>query len=103
AAHASGTSTSAETNAPDGTNARSETNAQGYAERVRGNDHLLMSAEHLALLMKRATAGDPAFLALKKNADAYMGDPKNDRTGPENLAVMHLVTGERKYCDAALA
>jgi hypothetical protein len=74
-----------------------------YAANVRDDDHLLLSAERLAEAKRRADAGDKAWKALKENVDAHMGTPSGDRTGPENIATVYLVTGDARYCTAGLA
>lgn len=75
----------------------------GYTAPSEGDGHLLLSAERLAAAKRRAAAGDAAWKALEENVDAYMGQPASDRTGPENIATVYLVTGEPRYCKAGLA
>lgn len=68
-----------------------------------GEGYLLVSKARLAALKKRAAGGDAAWKALKANVDAHGRTPDSDRTGAENVAVVHLVTGEPRYCASAFA
>jgi hypothetical protein len=60
---------------------------------------LMIPAERLPAIRVAATSGAPAWRALKSNVDAnYERDGFGD-TGVMNVAVVYLVTGERKYCE----
>jgi hypothetical protein len=46
-----------------------------------------------------ASAGAPAWRKLKANVDANVDRPELGESSPLNMAVAHLLTGDRRYCD----
>lgn len=65
--------------------------------------YLLVPEKLLAKVKADAAAETPAFKALKSNADRYSTDINFDASGPENQALMYLLTNDGRYASSSFA
>ena len=64
---------------------------------------LMIPAGRLAAMRAAAAANTPEWRALKANVDSILGQHDLGDSSAMNLAVVHLVTGDRRYCDRLAA
>lgn len=69
---------------------------------VAPSGYLLIPEARMAELRAAVDAGSPRWQALKANVDEEMGELNGYNCGPENVALVYLLTGEEKYARSAL-
>ena len=74
----------------------------GQAQETTGS-FLMIPRERLQAIRTAAASGSSAWTALKANVDASLKRPGLGDTSAMNVAVVHLVTGKRRYCDRLAA
>lgn len=67
----------------------------------KSSGYLLITESRLAKLREEAAANTPAFAKMKANAERYLTDLNGAKSGPENQALMYLLTGDAKYASSA--
>ncbi len=63
--------------------------------------YLLITKQRWAELPAEVAAGQTPWTTLKDNVDAEMDSFDQYRCGPENIALVYLLTGQQSYADAA--
>lgn len=69
----------------------------------KSSGYLLITENRLAKLREEAAAGAARFQKLKANADQYSTDLNSAKAGPENAALVYLLTNDAKYAESAWA
>ncbi|MCU0691504.1 MAG: hypothetical protein MUF54_08890, partial [Polyangiaceae bacterium] len=65
--------------------------------------YLLITADRLETIRQDVAAGVSSWNLLRSNVDEEMNTIDEYRTSPENIALVYLLTGEKKYAQAAYA
>ncbi|HVH41797.1 MAG TPA: hypothetical protein VM925_05620 [Labilithrix sp.] len=75
----------------------------GPAPADKSSGYLLITENRLAKLREEAAANAPRFQKLKANAEQYLTNLNSAKAGPENAALMYLLTSDAKYAESAWA
>jgi hypothetical protein len=69
----------------------------------KSSGYLLITENRLAKLKEEVKANSPRFQKLKANTDKYLTNLDAEKAGPENAALMYLLTNDNKYLTSAWA
>lgn len=69
----------------------------------KSSGYILITENRLAKLREEAAANSPRFQKVKANIERYSSEFNVAKDGPENPALLYLLTGEKKYADRAWA
>jgi hypothetical protein len=73
------------------------------ASPLQASGHLLIPKQRMAELAAKVSGNAPEWGRLKQNVDENLARPDTNRGSAENVAVVYLLTRDKRYADGALA